>query len=1674
MAGVTQVAIRIGVLGPLQAASNGDQVGLGGQKQQCVLALLAAAAPRVVSADALAFGVYGDDAPERGRRRVQTYVSTLRGILGDVIVRSGEGWYLDTRQVQLDVDDFEERCQIPNNTRAAETASMLREALDLWRGTPYGSIEAHGELDGEVARLEELRLRTLERRLDADLASGRAEELIAELSVLVDEHRYREGMRARHMLALYRAGRQKEALQSFADQRSILVEELGVDPSPGLVELESQILRQDAALTYIPEPEGEPLRGYRLLETVAAGESVTKWRAIQPSMAREVVVRRIDPAVSSNPAFIRGFETRAQAIARLEHPNVLQLVDFWRDPQGAFLVTRSLGGGSLVDLLADGLTDAAHGIAVVEQVGAALASAHRMGIAHGAVDPTHVYLDNDGNAFLAVFNNDPTLVSVGPAELSAHEQRADLTALAVLARRCLSSDATSTDLALSRMRALGVPEATIAAVFDAADPNSDAFATVDEFLAALGGSDASGEHVIDLRDFTNPFKGLRAFEEVDAGEFFGRIALVDEMCRQLSGTVPGSQIMTVVGPSGSGKSSVVQAGLLPALRNGRVDGSDVWFITSMVPGTDPFAALIEALSSVSVTPIDPSTPVDELSAVLASVATDRTVLLVVDQLEELFTSSEPQDAERFLTLLTEAIADPEIDLRVVATLRADHYGQPLQHVGFAPLLKDGALDVTPLTSEELVAVISEPATRRGLRFDDGLVARIVADASRQSSPLPLLQYTLAELVERRDGARLTATSYHNIGGISGAIGARAESMYLESTAIEQEAVRRLFARLVNPDQTAVDLRRRALLADLREDEAVRHALERYGAARLLSFDRDSISREPTVEVAHEALLREWPRVTNWLHEDQAVIRSIDRLGVSADAWHEGGRADTDLYRGVRLESALQLRDEVGERLRSVDRGFIDASHALSESERAIEQQRVRRLRRLVTGVGVALVVAMIAGAMAFVQQRRASEREVAASARGLAASSTAIADRELDTALLLAANASALDPSPATDAGLVTVLEQAALLESFATMPDADQVGEVRTFGGVTIVLYPELGELRSFVAGTAEPVGPTIELGEVQNPFQIALSADGASMAFMDLENARSWDVRTGQTLVDDVPTPEGTVAPHVSFSPQGTYMVVASMPSLENQVIRTSDGVVVGSVDINLEPQFSQPRFSPDETRIYWVGEADFDAGTSLLNVFSVPNLELVGEPIEYDLLASGVKPSPDGSLIALGADYPEAEVLLVDADTLAPVGVPVALKAGRLFTIHWSPNSQWAAVHTVSGEVAIFSAETGAIETRLVGNAAQPQGAGWIDEQRYVVHSDGEQIIWDMASYSALATPLADENAMFAAVQPGGRYVVSDAEILVVDVDGTERSFENDQCGPVHPQSFGDLALLQCIGPHVTVVKVFNITTGEVILPETDITDETSFDIDFSLSPDGTRFALAGVSDNLSNVTGGTLAIHDVADGAMMHDERVQLDVWALVAVEWTRDGEYVLAGGQAGELLWVDPDTLEVVDRVLTSEGTAITDISWDSAGELVVVANEFGEVWLVDVEARETVGEPFTGAAGQFQSADISPDGTRIAALGRDQRVRVWDRETGAIIGTPMAGPPLDEPTASTGVRFLADGRIVTWAELGSVTVWDLDPEAMRARACELVGRGLNDRERTAFGQDLGTSDVCAS
>ncbi|MGI9595734.1 MAG: hypothetical protein ACR2QK_06220, partial [Acidimicrobiales bacterium] len=659
----------------------------------------------------------------------------------------------------------------------------------------------------------------------------------------------------------------------------------------------------------------------------------------------------------------------------------------------------------------------------------------------------------------------------------------------------------------------------------------DRFGSVDEFLAELQRPPPTAEPHIDgpIRSASpatlstdaavNPYKGLRAFHDADADDFFGRQELVEELIGHLAGDTVAARCLVVVGPSGSGKSSVVRAGLIPALRSEAIPGSSDWYTTTMVPGPDPFESLEAALLRVAVNP--PSSLLDQLRdgerGILRSVrrclpSDDAVVVVVVDQFEEVFSAgsgdrSGPDGAD-FLDGLSAAVAEPTSPLRLVATLRADYYDRPLGHPAFAPILKDGAVDVTPLAPAELEQAIVEPARRVGITFQPGLVARIVADTVGQPSPLPLLQYSLSELFDHRTDRDITTEAYDAFGGMSGALAARAESLYAEEGPDEQAATRRVFGRLTSPGEEAADLRRRVPTIDLGDDPVVASVLDRFGTARLLSFDRDTATRERTVEVAHEALLREWPRLVAWLREDREVLRSLDAVAAAANAWRQGGREPTDLYRGGRLEAAVDLVGVAGDRLRPVDRDFVEASTTAATIDRRREERRIRRLRALVAVVGAALALALVAGAVAVGQRNDAEAAAAEAELAELISRSAAVRVDDPDLGLLLALEANRRLPAPDTEQAVLEALSSNTVANRIASF--APPFAGAEDFCPVGL---PSVGAEFEFAVADGQMIsrdtltGQVIEYGPPPEPC-VAWIGDAAAdrRIAVALDGLRAW----------------------------------------------------------------------------------------------------------------------------------------------------------------------------------------------------------------------------------------------------------------------------------------------------------------------------------------------------------------------------------------------------------------------------------------------------------------------------------------------------------------------------------------------------------------------------------------
>ena len=364
----------------------------------------------------------------------------------------------------------------------------------------------------------------------------------------------------------------------------------------------------------------------------------------------------------------------------------------------------------------------------------------------------------------------------------------------------------------------------------------------------------------------------------------------------------------MVGPSGSGKSSAVKAGLLPAIRRGAVPLSGSWFTIEMTPATHPFEQLEEALLGVAVDP--PPSLLEQLAgdqglqrAVNRVLPHDGSqLLLLIDQFEELYTQVDPATANRFLANLVSAVTDEQSRIRVVATLRADFYDRPLQHRGLGELLRDGTEIVTPMTAHDLERAITCPAEPHGITFEPAVVAALVREVTDRPGALPLLQYTLTELFDHRRGDRVDYATYEELGGVSGTLVKRAEGLLASLGDEAHEVARQVFLRLVTFNEGGEDTRRRVLrseLEDLDVDRLVlRSVLDTFGRHRLLSFDRDPITRSPTVEISHEALLTEWTRLRDWIDGARHDVRVQRRLAEAMREWIAADRADAYLLEAV--------------------------------------------------------------------------------------------------------------------------------------------------------------------------------------------------------------------------------------------------------------------------------------------------------------------------------------------------------------------------------------------------------------------------------------------------------------------------------------------------------------------------------------------------------------------------------------------------------------------------------------------------------------------------------------------------------------------------------------------------------------------------------------------------------
>jgi WD40 repeat protein/serine/threonine protein kinase len=1643
------------VLGPMEVAGADGSVPLGGPKQRAVLAHLLLRANQVVSIDALIDGLWNEEPPESARGTIQAYVHNLRRALGPSRIESHSPGYVlrvgadefDARRFEVLLHDAQRLREEP--WRAAE---VLREALALWRGPAFADLDGRlGSLQGEIARLGELRLRAIEDRIGFELAAGRHAEVLGELESLVHEHPLRERLWGHLMLARYRAGRQGDALAVFDAARRILAEELGIDPSPELQRLQEQILRQDPSL----ELRGEPLRGYRLLERIGDGAFGVVYRAIQPQVGREVAIKSIHRDLANDPGFIRRFEREAQLVARLEHPHVVPLHDYWRDADGAFLVMRFLRGGSLRQRIErKGGLAAQETSSILDQIAEALSAAHRQGIVHGDVKPENVLLDEEGNAYLSDFGIaketsdshatgsaaiaklgylSPEQIDGRPVTPSTDVYGLGLLVYESLAGRHPFPDGSIEDLLQGNLHdrppSLRVerPELSLAidgviataTSKDPADRYADGGALAAAFREALGEEEAEVPSPPLIEAAYNPYKGLRPFDEPDAPDFFGREALVERLVARLSGEADSSRFLGVVGPSGSGKSSVVRAGLVPALRGGAFPGSETWFYIAMTPGARPFEKLEAALRRIAVDP--PISLLDQLendeegllrTAKRVLPADGSELLLVIDQFEELFTRVEDeQDRARFMASLVSAAMDPGSTVRIVVTLRGDFYDRPLAYEAFGELLGARTQTVGPLSPRELERAIAGPAERVGVTPEPALVAEVVADAADRPGALPLLQFALTEVFERRrDRGRLTLADYQAVGGLGGALAGRAEHLYEGGDEGHRETIRQMFLHIVDIGDAVEALPRRVRRSELGAMEvdpgAIAAAIDEFENHRLLTFDRDPMTREPTVEVAHEALLRSWERLMRWIETARDDLKTERRLAAEAAGWEEGGHDPSYLLRGSRLEQFESWAAETDVALASSEREYLTASLDQRERERRAEETRhereaflkrrsVVRLRAL---VAVLTVGALVAASLAVVARDRGrqAEREAGiATARELAAASVSNLDVDSERSLLLALEA--VETTYRIDG---TALPEAE--EALHRALQSDRL--VLTEPGYEAWFSVDGTRLLA-VGATERHVGPTpiriydaetakvISTNEVSGGGRFgggtfAFSSDGrlfASADWTDTGDVYVYDARTGEQL-RHFSVGDGNLS-SPAFSPDDRLVAARSDRSVFVWDLKT--GKLANRFHGTSADRSGSLAFSPDGKRLM------------IVDALGAPVT-----PVVVDALGS----SGRSHVVSL---RPPGEAFVPDAEA-------------------WSPNGALVAASSPE-EVIVWDARTGEPVTTLFpprGRFTATALALGPGSRIATGLSDGTAIVWQLSEGGGepLLT-LAGHGSGINTVSfdpDGSRLMTSsdDGRMKVWDITPDAGREWLSVRGSVSTDFSSDGRLLAA-GRTTGDILIYDSATGKklgVLSGHRDQVNALDFD------PHGG--ALASASND------GTARVWDVISGAeLARVDRDQLvgrfeEVWDIA---FSPDGSVVATGSFAGSSthLW-DPTSGELV-RTLPDD---LEDAAWPRSVEFtrdgaLVAGEEFSSVYVWNVESGRLQANI---DQRQVNALAFSRDGRRLVTGSVDGRLRSWDAQSGRLMESASGnlGEVIDlafSPDGTTLATSSSDGTVRLWGGL---------------------------------------------
>jgi WD40 repeat protein len=1087
-----------------------------------------------------------------------------------------------------------------------------------------------------------------------------------------------------------------------------------------------------------------------------------------------------------------------------------------------------------------------------------------------------------------------------------------------------------------------------------------------------------------------PYKGLAAFELEDAQYFHGRETLVDEMVRRLR----MERVLVVGGPSGSGKSSLVRAGLIPALLEGALAGSRDWHVALFTPGRDPMAALYVQLmqdQTAKTTPISLSDLAAHPGlARYAGAAAHKPCVFCIDQFEELFTLAPPEQRQPFVDALSAMVDPADSRIRVVLALRADFYGQCAEFPWLADRISESQLLVGPMTRQELRRAISEPAQLAGLVLDRDLVDAVIDEAGNHAGSLPLVSHALYETWLRRDGNTLTLEGFRAAGGVAGAISQTADSLFERRFSDEEQAAtKRLFLRLISPGSGTPDTRRALPIGELDRDarpDIMHRVVGALTEARLLTIDAVH------VEIAHEALLRTWPRLRGWIEENRDEMRFRQRVSRDASEWAAEGRTDDLLYRGSRLAAASEWAEHNPDQLGELEGDFLRNAAALQAAEEASAARSVRqraRVRSIAIGVlALFAVAASLASVVAFratgeaeanrrvavAAEEEANERfagALGAAARGLAGS---------DPLLALALGAESLGRAREPRA---TFEARSAILSAWETLQASEIVpeGSPVPVGDASAIAMEESG--RIVAVGDREG---RLGLFDVADRRWLSRGLDRHTRAIRDLAFDRTGDRLAsagadGRVILWDLSagTPSGTVLAEIeeiafalAFDRTGSRLAVAG-----------GDGTVRLWRDLDVPSEWLTLATEPLAFKQVAFASGDRLVGSNmsgLLHIWRLSSEKPAAPPVDglssNDLLSLAVSPHGD-SLAGAGSN---GRVSLVDLGTAAPR--PIFADSASVFAVAFTPDGQEVVGGDRDGVLKVWDIAKGTSAVTVNGHGQQiidldrgADGRTWV-----TIGRDQQLRVWRAHLPAATRTLATGSGA-----PAKGVAFSPDGETVAV----------GDRSGRVELWHWSADA----------GTTAFDAHEGEVWA--------------VAFAPDGSRLA--------SGDRGGEVVVRDLADGSLSRHRVGGEPIWSLQFFP----GSTTLLIGTSRSVR-----TLDVRSGAETTlarfEGAEVNRASLSAAGDLVAAALTDGRVVVLDAADGATRIE-IAADDNAIWSAAFDGRGERIVTASSDEVVAVWDVRTGerlAIFGGHSGG--------ATDAKILGDDTTVVAVDReGRLHHWDI-------------------------------------